>query len=61
MELKAVIGLTPGDVAAEDVLDHRGNVIVKKNTTVLRKLIEFIYPKNNSYLLMDRVLKTTKP
>ncbi len=40
MELKAVIGLTPGDVAAEDVLDHRGNVIVKKNTTLDKFLIQ---------------------
>lgn len=30
MELKAVIALTPGAVVAEDVLDHKGNVIIKK-------------------------------
>ncbi len=40
MELKAVIGLTPGEVAAEDVLDHRGNVIIKKNTTLDKFLIQ---------------------
>ncbi|MBE5849558.1 MAG: HD-GYP domain-containing protein [Lachnospiraceae bacterium] len=40
MELKAVISLTPGDVAAEDVLDHKGNVIVKKNTSFDKFLIQ---------------------
>ena len=40
MELKAVISLTPGDVAAEDVLDHKGNVIVKKNTSLDKFLIQ---------------------
>ncbi len=40
MELKAVIGLTPGAVVAEDVLDHRGNVIIKKNTTLDKYLIQ---------------------
>ena len=40
MELKAVISLKPGDVAAEDVLDHKGNVIVKKNTSLDKFLIQ---------------------
>lgn len=40
MELKAVIGLTPGAVVAEDVLDHKGNVIVKKNTSLDKYLIQ---------------------
>ena len=40
MELKAVMGLTPGDVVAEDVQDHRGNVIIKKNTTLDKFLIQ---------------------
>jgi len=40
MELKAVIGLTPGAVTAEDVIDHRGNVIIKKNTTLDKFLIQ---------------------
>ena len=40
MELKAVIALTPGAVVAEDVTDHRGNVIVKKNTILDKFLIQ---------------------
>ncbi len=40
MELKAVIGLTPGAVTAEDVIDHRGNVIIKKNTVLDKFLIQ---------------------
>ncbi|MCR5686764.1 MAG: HD-GYP domain-containing protein [Lachnospiraceae bacterium] len=40
MELKAVIALTPGTVVAEDVLDHKGNVIVKKNTALDKYLIQ---------------------
>lgn len=40
MELKAVVGLTPGMVVAEDVTDHRGNVIIKKNTTLDKFLIQ---------------------
>ncbi len=40
MELKAVIGLTPGAVVAEDVLDHKGNVIIKKNTSLDKFLIQ---------------------
>ena len=43
MELKAVIGLVPGDVVAEDVLDHRGNVFIRKNT----KLDKFLIQKLN--------------
>ena len=40
MELKAVIALTPGNIAAEDVLDHKGNVIIKKNTVLDKYLIQ---------------------
>ena len=40
MELKAVVGLTPGVVTAEDVIDHRGNVIIKKNTTLDKFMIQ---------------------
>ncbi|MCR5590195.1 MAG: HD-GYP domain-containing protein [Lachnospiraceae bacterium] len=40
MELKAVIALTPGAVVAEDVLDHKGNVIIKKNTALDKFLIQ---------------------
>ncbi len=40
MELKAVIGLTPGAVVAEDVLDHKGNLIIKKNTSLDKFLIQ---------------------
>lgn len=40
MELKAVMGLTPGEVVAEDVLDHKGNVFVKKNTKLDKFLIQ---------------------
>lgn len=40
MELKAVVGLTPGAVVAEDVVDHKGNVIIKKNTTLDKFLIQ---------------------
>ncbi|MCR5302746.1 MAG: HD domain-containing protein [Lachnospiraceae bacterium] len=40
MELKAVIALKPGDVVAEDVFDHKGNVFVKKNTTLDKFLIQ---------------------
>lgn len=40
MELKAVIGLQPGAVVAEDVLDHKGNVIIKKNTSLDKFLIQ---------------------
>ncbi len=40
MELKAVIALTPGAVVAEDVLDHKGNVIIKKNTSLDKYLIQ---------------------
>ncbi len=40
MELKAVIALTPGTVVAEDVLDHKGNVIIKKNTSLDKYLIQ---------------------
>lgn len=40
MELKAVVGLTPGLVVAEDVIDHRGNVIIKKNTTLDKYMIQ---------------------
>ncbi len=40
MELKAVIALQPGAVVAEDVLDHKGNVIVKKNTSLDKYLIQ---------------------
>ena len=45
MELKAVMGLQPGAVGAEDVLDHNGNVIIKKNTSLdkflIQKLLQF--------------------
>ena len=40
MELKAVIALQPGAVVAEDVLDHKGNVIIKKNTSLDKYLIQ---------------------
>ena len=40
MELKAVIGLKPGSITAEDVLDHKGNVIIKKNTVLDKYLIQ---------------------
>ncbi len=40
MELKAVMGLQPGAVVAEDVLDHNGNVIIKKNTSLDKFLIQ---------------------
>ena len=40
MELKAVIALNPGAVVAEDVLDHKGNVIIKKNTSLDKFLIQ---------------------
>lgn len=40
MELKAVIGLQPGAVVAEDVTDHKGNVIIKKNTALDKFLIQ---------------------
>ncbi|MBO4889624.1 MAG: HD-GYP domain-containing protein [Lachnospiraceae bacterium] len=40
MELKAVVGLTPGAVVAEDVYDHNGNVIIKKNTSLDKFLIQ---------------------
>ena len=40
MELKAVIALTPGMEVAEDVLDHKGNVIIKKNTSLDKFLIQ---------------------
>ncbi|MBO4267235.1 MAG: HD-GYP domain-containing protein [Lachnospiraceae bacterium] len=40
MELKAVIALKPGAVVAEDVLDHKGNVIIKKNTSLDKFLIQ---------------------
>ena len=40
MELKAVLGLQPGAVVAEDVIDHKGNVIIKKNTSLDKFLIQ---------------------
>lgn len=40
MELKAVISLVPGDVVAEDVLDHKGNVFIKKNSTLDKFMIQ---------------------
>ena len=40
MELKAVMALTPGAIIAEDVVDHKGNVIVKKDTSLDKYLIQ---------------------
>ncbi|MCR5673327.1 MAG: HD domain-containing protein [Lachnospiraceae bacterium] len=40
MELKAVIALKPGEVVAEDIYDHRGNIFIKKNTTLDKFLIQ---------------------
>lgn len=40
MELTAVLALTPGMEVAEDVLDHRGNVIIKKDTSLDKFLIQ---------------------
>ena len=43
MELKAVLSLVPGDILAEDVLDHKGNVFVKKNTKLDKCKIIVLY------------------
>ncbi len=40
MELKATLALTPGMEIAEDVLDHRGNVIIKKNSVLDKFMIQ---------------------
>lgn len=40
MEMVATLSLKPGMVVAEDVTDHRGNVIIKKNTELDRMFIE---------------------
>lgn len=40
MELKAVIALTPGMEVAEDVYDHKGNIIIKKDTSLDKFLIQ---------------------
>lgn len=40
MELKAVLALTPGMEVAEDILDHKGNVIIKKDTSLDKFLIQ---------------------
>ena len=40
MELTAVLALTPGMEVAEDVIDHRGNIIIKKNTALDKFLIQ---------------------
>lgn len=40
MELKATIALTPGMELAEDVVDYKGNVILKKNTSLDKFLIQ---------------------
>lgn len=40
MELTAVIALKPGMEVAEDILDHKGNVIIKKNTSLDKFLIQ---------------------
>jgi len=40
MELTAVLALTPGMEVAEDVLDHKGNVIIKKDTSLDKFLIQ---------------------
>ena len=40
MELTAVIALTPGMEVAEDVLDRKGNLIIKKDTSLDKFLIQ---------------------
>ena len=40
MELKAVPALIPGNVVAEDVIDHKGNVVIRKNTSLDKFLIQ---------------------
>lgn len=40
MELKAVMALTPGMETAEDVIDHKGNVIIRKDTSLDKFLIQ---------------------
>ena len=40
MEMVATITLKPGMVVAEDVTDHKGNVILRKDTELDRMLIE---------------------
>ena len=40
MELKATLALTPGMEVAEDVVDHKGNIIIRKNTSLDKFLIQ---------------------
>lgn len=40
MELKAVLALTPGMEVAEDVIDHKGNIIIKKDASLDKYLIQ---------------------
>lgn len=40
MEMVATLSLKPGMVVAENVTDHKGNIIIKENTELDRMLIE---------------------
>lgn len=46
MEMIATMALKPGMEVAEDVTDHRGNVIIKKKTKLDKYLIEKLFVNN---------------
>lgn len=46
MEMVATLSLKPGMIVAENVTDHKGNVIIKENTELDRMLIEKISVNN---------------